>query len=66
LLIGIKALINEVPKYFFKIKFQHPIYMADKDSLFKNLYYDELGYQSISNLYKEAKRRQHNDIKICS
>ena len=41
--------------------------MSDKDSLLKKLYYNELGYQSINNLYKEAKqRRQHNDIKLCS
>ena len=27
----------------------------DKDELLKNLYYNELGYQSISHLFKEAK-----------
>ena len=28
----------------------------DKDELLKNLYYNELGYQSISRLFKEAKK----------
>ena len=31
--------------------------MSDKDSLLKRLYYTELGYQSINNLYKEAKKK---------
>ena len=53
-------------KYIFKIKFQHPIYMSDKDSLLKKLYYNELGYQSINNLYKETKRRQYPTIKLRS
>ena len=29
---------------------------TDKDELLKNLYYNELGYQSISHLFKEAKK----------
>jgi hypothetical protein len=37
-------------KYMFK-------YMSDKDKILKDLYYNESGYQSISNLYKEAKER---------
>ena len=28
----------------------------DKDELLKNLYYNELGYLSISHLFKEAKK----------
>jgi hypothetical protein len=28
----------------------------DKDELLKQLYYTELGYQSISHLFKEAKK----------
>ena len=34
--------------------------MSDKDSLLKRLYYNELGYQSINNLYKEAKKEDNN------
>ena len=37
-------------KYMFK-------YMSDKDKILKDLYYNESGYQSINNLYKEAKKR---------
>ena len=33
--------------------------MSDKDSLLKKLYYNELGYQSINNLYKEAKKEDN-------
>ena len=32
-------------------------YMSDKDKLLKQLYVQEEGYQSISNLYKEAKAK---------
>ena len=28
----------------------------DKDELLRNFYYNELGYQSISHLFKEAKK----------
>ena len=34
--------------------------MSDKDSLFKRLYYNELGYQSNNNLYKEAKKEDNS------
>ena len=30
--------------------------MSDKDSLVKRLYYNEFGYQSINNLFEEAKQ----------
>ena len=33
--------------------------MSEKDSLLKKLYYNELGYQSINNLYKEAKKEDN-------
>ena len=32
----------------------------NKDELLKNLYYHELGYQSISRLFKEAKKINTN------
>ena len=32
----------------------------NKDELLKNLYYHELGYQSISHLFKEAKKIDNN------
>ena len=32
-------------------------YMSDKDKILKDLYYNESGYQSINNLYKEAKEK---------
>jgi hypothetical protein len=32
-------------------------YMYDKDKLLKDLYYNESGYQSINNLYTEAKEK---------
>ena len=31
--------------------------MSDKDKILKDLYYNESGYQSINNLYKEAKEK---------
>ena len=33
--------------------------MSDKDKILKDLYYNELGYQSINNLYKEAKEKDN-------
>ena len=32
-------------------------YMSDKDKILKDLYYNETCYQSINNLYKEAKEK---------
>ena len=34
-------------------------YMSDKDKILKDLYYNESGYQSINNLYKEAKEKDN-------
>ena len=33
--------------------------MSDKDKLLKDLYYKESGYQSINNVYKEAKAKDN-------
>ena len=42
--------IYEGLKFMFK-------YMSDKDKILPDLYYNESGYQSINNLYKEAKEK---------
>ena len=34
-------------------------YMSDKDKILEDLYYNESGYQSINNLYKEAKEKDN-------
>ena len=35
------------------------VYMGDKDKLSKELYFNESGYESINNLYKEAKEKDN-------